>query len=84
MRSERSSTMTMIIDRFDGDFAVITLFDEATGEMFYKNLPADWLPDDAAEGDVLVKADGRYAVDRKETEKRRAAAAEKFSALRED
>ena len=76
--------MMMIIDRFEGDLAVISLFDEATGEVFYKNLPADWLPEDAAEGDVLVKADGRYAVDTKETEKRRAAAAEKLSALQED
>lgn len=76
--------MIMTIDRFDGDFAVLCLYDEATGETFYKNLPADWLPEDAAEGDVLVKADGRYAVDMKETEKRRAEAAEKLRALREE
>ncbi len=76
--------MMMIIDRFEGDLAVISMYDEATGEVFYKNLPADWLPDDAAEGDVLVKADGRYAVDTKETEKRRAAAADKLSGLQED
>ncbi len=76
--------MTIIIDRFEGDFAVLSLFDEATGEVFYKNLPADWLPDDAAEGDVLVKADGKYAIDTKETEKRRASAAEKLRALQED
>ena len=76
--------MIMIIDRFEGDLAVISMYDEATGEVFYKNLPADWLPDDAAEGDVLVKADGRCAVDTKETEKRRAATADKLSALQED
>ena len=42
-----------------------------------------WIPEDAQEGDVLVKADGRYAIDTKETEKRRAAAAEKLRALQE-
>ena len=76
--------MTVIIDRFEGDFAVLSLFDEATGEVLYKNLPADWLPDDAAEGDVLIKVDGKYAVDAKETEKRRASAAEKLRAMQEE
>ena len=48
--------MTMILDRFEGDYAVIEITAE-TGETLYKNLPADWLPEDAAEGDVIVKAD---------------------------
>ena len=47
--------MMMIIDRFEGDLAVISMYDEATGEVFFKNLPADWLPEDAAE--VLVDVD---------------------------
>ncbi len=72
--------MTMILDRFEGDYAVLEITDE-TGAAVYKNLPADWLPEDAAEGDVLVKADGRYAIDSHETEKRRAAAAEKLRAV---
>ena len=42
--------MTMTIDRFEGDYAVLEIREE-TGEVLYKNLPASWLPDDAAEGD---------------------------------
>ena len=72
--------MTMIIDRFEGDYAVLELRDE-TVEILYKNLPAGWLPDDAAEGDVLVKTAEGYAIDTAETEKRRAAAAEKLQGL---
>ena len=69
--------MTMTIDRFEGDYAVLELREE-TGEVLYKNLPASWLPDEAAEGDVLVKTAEGYAIDTLETEKRRAAAAEKL------
>lgn len=73
--------MTMILDRFEGDYAVLELTDG--GETMYKQLPADWLPEDAAEGDVLVKAEGKYVVDTQETAKRRAKAAAKLAALRE-
>lgn len=69
--------MTMIIDRFEGEYAVLELREE-TGEALYKNLPASWLPDDAAEGDVVVKTAEGYAIDTQETEKRRMAAAEKL------
>ena len=72
--------MTMTIDRFEGDYAVLEIREE-TGEVLYKNLPASWLPDDAAEGDVLVKTAEGYAIDTLETEKRRTAAAEKLSGL---
>ena len=74
--------MTILIDRFEEDFAVLELIHES-GELLYKNIPVSWLPEDAQEGDVLVKADGRYAIDTKATEKRRAAAAEKLRALQE-
>ena len=69
--------MTMTIDRFEGDYAVLELREE-TGEVLYKNLPAGWLPDDAEEGDVIVKTAEGYAIDTLETEKRRMAAAEKL------
>ena len=72
--------MTMTIDRFEGDYAVLEIREE-TGEVLYKNLPAGWLPDDAAEGDVLVKTAEGYAIDSAETEKRRVAAAEKLRSL---
>lgn len=74
--------MTMTIDRFEGDYAVLELREE-TGEVLYKNLPASWLPDEAAEGDVLVKTAEGYAIDTIETEKRRAAAAEKLHDLQD-
>lgn len=74
--------MTMTIDRFEGDYAVLELREE-TGEVLYKNLPASWLPDDAAEGDVLVKTAEGYAIDTLETEKRRAAAAEMLRDLQD-
>ena len=72
--------MTMTIDRFEGDYAVLEIREE-TGEVLYKNLPASWLPDDAAEGDVLIKTAEGYAIDTLDTEKRRAAAAEKLGKL---
>ena len=74
--------MTMTIDRFEGDYAVLELREE-TGEVLYKNLPASWLPDEAAEGDVLVKTAEGYAIDTLETEKRRAAAAGKLHDLQD-
>lgn len=75
--------MTMILDRFENGYAVLEIT-EPTGEVFYKNLPAEWLPEDVCEGDVLVKTESGYAVDSSETEKRRAAAAEKFRAALEN
>lgn len=74
--------MTVIVDRFEEDFAVLELYQES-GEVLYKNIPASWLPEDAEEGDVLVKVGGKYAIDTKETEKRRAAAAEKLREMQE-
>ena len=74
--------MTMIINRFEGEYAVLEIREE-TGEILYKNLPASWLPDDAAEGDVIVKTADGYAIDSLETEQLRAAAAEKLRDLHE-
>lgn len=74
--------MTMIINRFEGEYAVLEIREE-TGEILYKNLPASWLPDDAAEGDVIVKTADGYAIDSLETEQLRAAAAEKLRDLQE-
>lgn len=74
--------MTMIINRFEGEYAVLEIREE-TGEILYKNLPASWLPDDAAEGDVIVKTADGYAIDSLETEQLRAAAAEKLRDMQE-
>lgn len=72
--------MMMIVDRFEADYAVLEI-ESDSGELLYKNLPLDWLPDDIAEGDVLRKGASGYVIDRAETDKRRTAAKEKIRAL---
>lgn len=47
--------MQVIIDRFEGLYAVIELPDRTT-----KNIPRHLLPNAAKEGDVLEETDGRY------------------------
>lgn len=70
----------MIVDRLEADFAVLELESDA-GELLYKNIPLDWLPEGIAEGNVLHKSGGGYVIDRAETDKRRAAANERMQAL---
>ena len=55
----------MIIDRFEGAIAVI----EGDDGIF--DISRDLLPDNAAEGDIIISADGVYYVDEEETENRR-------------
>ena len=74
--------MTMIIDRIEEDLAVIEETDE-TGEISMRKLPIDWLPADAAEGDVLRKTHAGHVTDRTETERRRQAAAALLQSLTE-
>lgn len=66
--------MTIIIDRIEEDIAVL---EESlpTGEVSERRIPLTWLPEDVREGDVLVRTGSGFAVDEKETEKRRAEAA---------
>lgn len=66
--------MTIIIDRIEEDIAVL---EESlpTGEVSERRIPMAWLPEDVREGDVLVRTGSGFAVDEKETEKRRAEAA---------
>ena len=59
----------LVIDRFEGDFAVI----ETSSGMI--NVPKADVPTDAKEGDVLV-----FIVDRSDTEKRK----ERIGALMDD
>lgn len=54
-----------IIDRFEGDIAVV----EANDTML--EIPRRLLPSDAQEGDVLQKDGDAYLVDRDATEKRK-------------
>lgn len=53
--------MRVIIDRFEGDYAVVELEDRSTA-----NLPRSLVPPGAKEGDVLV-----IEIDRNATEERR-------------
>ncbi len=53
--------MRVIIDRFEGDYAVVELEDRSTA-----NLPRSLVPLGAKEGDVLV-----IEIDRNATEERR-------------
>lgn len=56
-----------IIDRFEGDFAVVE-FDGRT----MKDIPRATVDPLAKEGDVIVLIDGQYKVDTKKTAKRKA------------
>lgn len=49
--------MRVVIDRFEGELAVMELEDG------YKNIPRKMLPPEAREGDVLVFRDERWIID---------------------
>lgn len=53
--------MKVIIDRFEGDYAVVELNDRSTVDM-----PKPLLPKEAKEGDVI-----EISIDKKETESRK-------------
>lgn len=55
----------LILDRFEGDFAVIENDDEMI------SVGRELVSADAGEGDVLTERNGRYFPDRDETLKRR-------------
>lgn len=60
----------LIIDRFEGDYAVVEDGDKMI------NIRREFIEDSAREGDVLALVDTFYVVDRAETEKRRRETAE--------
>ncbi len=74
--------MTIIIDRIEEEIAVLEESDP-TGEVRERRIPMIWLPEDVREGDVLVRTGSGYAVDEKETEKRRAEAAAVLAKLKQ-
>ncbi|MBP3379350.1 MAG: DUF3006 domain-containing protein [Ruminococcus sp.] len=65
----------MIIDRFEGDIAVVE-----TDEGF-RDIPRSQLPAEAEEGDVLASCDGCYVVDKEAAERRRSSAASRMKRL---
>lgn len=58
--------MQGIIDRFEGDYAVV----EFEGKEM-KNVPKNELPVEIKEGDVIVLINGKYQVNQEETLKRK-------------
>ena len=63
--------MKGIIDRFEADYAVV----EFDGRQM-KDIPKSDLVPGAKEGDVIVLVDGKYQVDREETQRRKVQIAE--------
>ena len=63
--------MKVIIDRFEGNFAVVELKDKS-----FCNMPKLLIPDSAKEGDVVT-----IAIDENETNMRRQVASDLFSEL---
>lgn len=66
----------LIIDRFEGDYAVVEDGDKVI------NIRREFIEDSAEEGDVLAVVDTFYVVDRAETEKRRKETAEMMRKLK--
>ena len=66
----------LIIDRFEGEYAVIE-----NGDSF-ENVLRNELPPDAAEGDVLSFIDGKWHINAAETESRRKRIREKMERLK--
>lgn len=56
----------LIIDRFEGDFAIVE-----TDEDTFMQIPKAALPQDAKEGDIIIKVDDEYIIDYENTKKRR-------------
>jgi hypothetical protein len=65
----------IIIDRFEGDFAVCESGDEII------NIPRALIQESTKEGDVLMQKGAIYFSDKAKTEKRRAEAVEKMRKL---
>jgi hypothetical protein len=65
----RSKEVNMkgIIDRFEGDYAVV----EFEGRKMQDILRKEIVPE-AKEGDVIVLVNGKYQIDREETQRRKA------------
>lgn len=58
--------MMLVIDRFEGSFAVCEKEDRTM-----VNIPKDQIIGDPKEGDVIVTSENMYHIDQEETEKRR-------------
>lgn len=66
-----------IIDRFEEN--IVVLEDRKTGKM--KNIKKNIIPDNCKEGDVLKCINGKYFLDKKETNKKENEIKEKYNNL---
>lgn len=66
----------MIIDRFEGDFAVVETDSGMT------DILKELLPENAEEGDIILLTDNGYIIDEQATAERRKSIAERFSRLK--
>jgi len=66
IRQDRRIIMRLIVDRFEGDFAVC---ENENKEMI--NVCRSELPADVKEGDVLLKMNDKYVIDTAATEERK-------------
>ena len=64
-----------IVDRFEGEFAVLEKADGTTIDVTKSEIP------NAKEGDVIIFNDGAYIIDEAETQKRKEMIAEKMKKL---
>lgn len=62
----RESLLKLVIDRFEGDYAVCEKEDRIMIDIEKSKLPSY-----AKEGDVIVLIDGKYSIDLEETNKRK-------------
>lgn len=68
--------MKLIIDRFEGSYAVCEKEDRSV-----TNIERSKLPESAKEGDVLILKDGKFTVDEAETAARRKSIRKKMEDL---
>ena len=68
--------MQLIIDRFEGEFAVCEREDKT-----FLNIPRKHLPKGAEEGDVIIFENGKYRIDKETTKKRRETIRKKMDEL---
>lgn len=71
--------MKLIIDRFEGIYAICELENGA-----FIDVPKEDIPKEAKEGDILIKTDNGYCVDKTATENKRKEIKERINKLFKD
>lgn len=68
--------MKIVIDRFEGNYAVCE-----TEEKKFIDIPKADIPEGAKEGDILMKTDKGYSIEKNETEEKRKAIKNRMNSL---